>query len=151
MNMNRNPAKIFLRQYLALTGRIDALTDAINSAMDRAFNISVTLKQVQVKSSPAEHDTMARDVCNAVDATELLRTERDEASKKLFEILTAINSLKDERQKELLTMRYVNGFSFAKIQQKMGYEQTQTYVIHGRALVEINKWLVKNHATYSPL
>lgn len=136
-----NPAKVFLRRYIGLCGRVDALSVAINRAMERAFNTSVSLKEVKVLSSPAEHDPMARDVCNAVDACEILYRYREEAAAALREILAAVDSLKDERQKELLTLRYINGESFETIMEKIGYEKTQAYVIHGRALVEINKWL----------
>ena len=31
-----NPAKLFLLQYISLSGRVDALTRAINDAMERA-------------------------------------------------------------------------------------------------------------------
>ncbi|MBO6093406.1 MAG: hypothetical protein J6P40_07280 [Oscillospiraceae bacterium] len=136
-----NPAKVFLRRYIALSGRVDALSRAINQAMERAFNTGVSVKEIVVMNSPAEHDPMARDVCSAVDACEILYQEKAKAEAALREILAAVDSLKDERQKEILTMRYLCGDSFQKIMEKIGYEQTQTFVIHGRALIEINKWL----------
>ena len=136
-----NPAKVFLRRYRNLSGRIDALQAAINQAMARATNISVSLKEIKVLSSPTEHDPMATDVCMAVDACEILYKYKSEAENALRDILAAVDSLKDERQKEILTMRYIQGISFEDIMEKVGYERTQTYVIHGRGLVEINKWL----------
>jgi DNA-directed RNA polymerase specialized sigma subunit len=139
-----NPAKAFLRRYIALSGRVDALTLAISQAMERAFNIGVSLKEVKVLSSPAEHDPMAKDVCNAVDACETLYQYKAEAEAALREILSAIDSLTDERQKELLTLRYITGMGFKDIKEKIHYEETQMYVLHGRALVEINKWLDRN-------
>ena len=139
-----NPAKAFLRRYIGLCGRVDALTLAINQAMERAFNTGVTIKEIKVLSSPAEHDPMARDVCNAVDASEILYQKKAEAEKALREILAAIDSLKDERQKELLTRRYVSGEKFEIIMQEMHYEKTQVFVTHGRALLEINKWMERN-------
>lgn len=142
-NHKENPAKVFLRRYRALCGRVDALQRAINEAMERAFSTSVTLKEIVVMSSPAEHDPMAKAVCNAVDASEILYRYKADAEAALREILAAIDSLKDEQQKQVLTMRYVNGDSFPDIMDKIGYEKTQAYVIHGRALVEINKWLAK--------
>ena len=141
MKHQENPAKAFLRRYGALCGRVDALQRAINEAMERAYNTGVTIKEVKVLSSPAEHDPMARDVCNAVDACELLYEEKANAAAALKEILSAINSLMDERQKELLTRRYVSGEGFPEICEGMHYEKTQIYVIHGRALWNINKWL----------
>lgn len=136
-----NPAKAFLRQYLSLCGRIDALQRAIDSAMDRAFNTGVTLKEVKVLSSPAEHDPMARDVCSAVDACGILYEKKAEAERALRFVLDAIDSVKDERQKEILTMRYITGDSFQAICEKTHYEKTQIFVIHGRALLAVNKWL----------
>ena len=141
MKHQENPAKAFLRRYGALCGRVDALQRAIDEAMERAYNTGVTIKEVKVLSSPAEHDPMARDVCNAVDACEILYTEKARAAEALKEIMSAINSLMDERQKELLTRRYVSGEGFPEICEGMHYEKTQIYVIHGRALWNINKWL----------
>lgn len=136
-----NPAKVFLRRYRSICGRVDALQRAIDEAMERAFNTGVTLKEIKVLSSPAEHDPMARDVCNAVDACAVLYQKKAEAEQALREILAAIDTLADERQKEVLTRRYITGQAFPDICTGMAYERTQVFVIHGRALVEINKWL----------
>ena len=136
-----NPAKAFLRRYLGLSGRVDALERAINAAMERAFNTGVTLKEVKVLSSPAELDPMARDVCNAVDACEILYQYKAKAETALREILAAVESLPDERQKELLTRRYINGEGFPDVAAGMHYSETKMYVIHGRALIEINRWI----------
>lgn len=141
MSRQENPAKVFLRRYKALCGRVDALQRAIDEALARATNTGITLKEIKVLSSPAEHDPMARDVCSAVDACEILYRYKAEAETALRDILAAIDSLKDERQKEVLTRRYINGDGFPEIMAQIGYERTQAYVIHGRALIEINKWL----------
>ena len=138
-----NPAKVFLRRYKALSGRVDALQRAIDEALARATNTGITLKEIKVLSSPAEHDPMARDVCSAVDACKILYQYKAEAETALREILAAIDSLKDERQKEVLTRKYINGDVFPDICEAMHYEKTQVFVIHGRALIEINKWLEK--------
>lgn len=141
MIRKENPAKAFLRRYIAISGRVDALTVAIEQALERACNTGVSLKEVKVLSSPAEHDPMARDVCDAVDACAALYHYREMAEASLREILSAIDSLPDERQKEILTMRYVAGMSFNEIKDRIHYEETQMYVIHGRALMGINAWL----------
>ena len=139
-----NPAKVFLRRYIALSGRVDALSLAISQAMERALNTGISLKEVKVLSSPAEHDPMARDVVNAIDSCEVLYKYKAEAETALREILSAIDSLTDERQKEILTMRYIAGLPFREIQEKIHYEATQMYVIHGRALIGINRWLIEH-------
>lgn len=136
-----NPAKVFLRRYRSISGRVDALQKAIDEAMARAMNTSITLKEIKVLSSPAESDPMARDVCTAVDACGILYQKKAEAEAALREILSAIDSLRDERQKEVLTRRYITGQGFREIREAMHYEETQIFVIHGRGLFEINKWL----------
>jgi DNA-directed RNA polymerase specialized sigma24 family protein len=146
LKRQENPAKVFLRRYIALSGRVDALQRAIDQAMQRATNTGITLKEIKVLSSPAEHDPMARDICNAVDACEILYQRKAEAENALREILAAIDSLKDERQKELLTRRYITGQGFQLICEEMHYEKTQIFVMHGRALVEINKWMERKAA-----
>ena len=136
-----NPAKVFLRQYTGAVARVNALQRAIDQAMDRAFNISVTLKDVRVMSSPAEYDPMAADVCTAADAAEILYQEKAKADGLLREILAAIDSVNDERQKAVLTMRYVNGDPFLKISESLFLSEPAVYIAHGRALVAVNKWL----------
>jgi DNA-directed RNA polymerase specialized sigma24 family protein len=143
MSRQENPAKVFLRRYKALCGRVDALQRAIDEALARATNTGITLKEIKVLSSPAEHDPMARDVCSAVDACEILYKYKAEAETALREILAAIDSLKDERQKEVLTRRYINGDAFNKICVDMNYSDTQVFVQHGRALLEVNRWLIR--------
>ena len=139
-----NPAKVFLRRYRSLCGRVDALQKAIDEAKQRAVNTSITLKEIKVLSSPAEQDPMARDVCTAVDACELLYIEKAKAVETLREILAAIDSLTDERQKEVLTRRYISNDKFTNIADAMNYSEQAVFVIHGRALTEVCKWMA-NH------
>lgn len=136
-----NPAKVFLRQYRGAVARVNALQRAIDQAMERAFNISVTLKEVRVVSSPAESDPMAANVCTAADASEILYQEKGKVDALLRDILAAIDSVTDERQKAVLTMRYVNGESFLNIAEAMFLSEPAVYIAHGRALVAVNKWL----------
>ena len=145
MKRKENPAKVFLRRYISLCRRVDALQKAIDQAMERAWNISITLKEIRVISSPAEHDPMAADVCTAVDATEILREEKAKAETALIEIVAAINSVPDERQKAILTLRYVNGCEFGEIADSMHLSEPAIFVAHGRALVAVNRWLEGKH------
>ena len=151
MKRQETPAKVFLRRYLSLCSRAEAIQNAIDAAMSRACATGVTLKEIRVLSSPAEHDQMAAAVCSAVDACEQLYQKKAEINAALQEILTAIESLPDERQKEILTLRYVSGKSFQEIMDKMHYREAQTYVIHGRALIWINNWLDRRRSDAMPI
>jgi DNA-directed RNA polymerase specialized sigma subunit len=60
---------------------------------------------------------------------------------KLAEYL--INSLTDIRQRDILTFRYMNGWSWQKIASLVNYERTQVWRIHGVALILLDNKLKK--------
>jgi DNA-directed RNA polymerase specialized sigma24 family protein len=84
---------------------------------------------------------MAANVCTAADASEILYQEKAKADALLRDILAAIDSVTDERQKAVLTMRYINGDPFLKISEALFLSEPAVYIAHGRALVAVNKWL----------
>ena len=137
---NNNPAKAYLRRYRAALKRAESLQRAIDEAHDRAINISVALKPDKVQTS-SNGDALEMSVIRAVEATERLEEELQRANQVLCEVLTAIGAVPDEMQKTVLTLRYVEGLDWLDVQEKIGYEKTQTLVIHGRALLEVNRWM----------
>lgn len=135
-----NPGKVFLMQYRALKRRIDALQRAIEDAIEGAMVTGISYGE-KVQSSPREHDPTASKVAKALDDAGMLYEYKTRASRSLREILDAIESLSDERQKEILTRRYINGETFPDIAKNMHYSEPTIYILHGRALMEINKYL----------
>jgi len=138
-----NPAKAFLRQYRARKIRMESLSREIERARERALSVTVRPKEVNVQGSHGAYDTMAEAVCKAADASETLYAEYQECNRVLAQIMAAISAVPDEMQKTVLTLRYVEGRSWEDIQDMIGYERTQTLVIHGRALWSVKKWLEK--------
>ena len=136
-----NPAKAFLRRYRALLLRCDALSEAIQEAHERATNRTVRPNPNKVQSSGGAYDRMAEDACKAADAEMLLEQEMEKVRTAMSEILAAIDAVPDEMQKTILTMRYINGYDWVKIQEKINYEERMPFVLHGRGLVAVNRWL----------
>ena len=54
------------------------------------------------------------------------------------EIEAAIGTVEDERLRLLLRYRYIDGMTWTHIERQMGYERTQIWRLHGRALESIN-------------
>lgn len=135
-----NPAKEYLKRYRAALCRADALRMAINEAIERATDVSAKLRQVVVSGSGTS-DRVAEDVARAIDMSAPLYEELKQARRVLDEVMEAIGAVRDEMQKTVLILRYVEGMGWPDIQDKIGYERTQTLVIHGRALWYVNKWL----------
>jgi len=138
-----NPAKRFLRGYKALILRRDSLLREIERLRESITGTTVALKE-DVVSGGGASDRMGSTVAQIVDAEEALKPVLAEITKSVGEIMSAIDSVQDEMQKTVLTLRYIEGLDWISIQERIGYEERQTFVIHGRALVEVNKWLQSN-------
>ena len=138
-----NPAKRFLRGYRALLIRRESLMREIERRRESATGTTVRLKPITVTGGNGAYDRMAEDVARIVDAEGALSEAVLGIGEKLFEILKAIESVPDEMGKTVLTLRYIEGLDWPDIQERISYERTQTLVIHGKALVHINRWMEK--------
>lgn len=136
-----NPAKVFLSRYGDLFRQRESLLRSIDIIRASATNTGMRLKDVRVKSSPEVYDQMAEDAAKIVDMTAKHDALVQEIDQALSEILIAIRAVEDQKQRTVLTLRYVEGLSWNDVQDQMGYEKAQTMVYHGRALAAVNEWL----------
>lgn len=141
MDKDKNPAKAFLSRYGDLFRQRESLLRSIDIIRANATNTGMNIQAIRVQSSPEVYDKMAEDAARIVDMTAKHDALVREIDKALSEIIQAIQAVEDQKQRTLLTLRYVEGLSWADIQDKMGYEKTQTMVHHGRALLAVNEWL----------
>ena len=136
-----NPAKTYLKRYLALAIQRDSLQRSIDAAYDRAYSCTARLKPIHVQGGGNIYDRMAEDVARISDETEQFKAAKERAEEALAEILEAIQAVPDEMQKTVLLLRYVEGLDWASIAQGLHYEQRQTFILHGRALWQVNRYL----------
>jgi DNA-directed RNA polymerase specialized sigma24 family protein len=147
MESNQNPAKEFLNRYRHLVQRRESLLREIDMIRARATSTSVRIKDVNVLSSSRIHDQMAEDAALLADSTAALDALVKEIDLALREILEAIAAVDDEKQKTVLTLRYIEGLSWQHVQERMAYEHTQVMVIHGRALLKVKEWIKERTKT----
>lgn len=138
-----NPAKTFLRGYRALILRRQALFREIERLRESLTGTTVQLKP-DVVSTSGMGDRMGDTVARIVDAEEALRPALAEIARQIADIMSAIESVPDEMQKTVLTLRYIEGRDWISISERIGYEERYTFTIHGRALVAVNQWLEAN-------
>ena len=136
-----NPTKTYLKRYRAALYRQQSLIRSLNALRDRQTNCTVKLKAVQVQSGGFVMDRMAEEVVRALELEDQIIEQERQAAKVLGEVLQAINAVPDEMQRTVLTLRYVEGLDWISIQERIGYERTQTLVLHGRALWAVNRWM----------
>lgn len=145
-----NPAKAFLRRYRAILSRQQSLIRALNAVRDRQTDCTVKLRAVQVQSGWAG-DRLAEEIVRQIDIEDQIIAQEQLAAAALAEIFEAIGSVQDDQQRAVLTLRYIEGLSWIEIQDRIGYERTQTLVIHGRGLWAVNQWLKERTKTESDL
>ena len=136
-----NPAKAFLCRYKYLCIQQESLQRSIQAAQDRALSCTVRLKPIHTQGGSGAYDRLAEDIAGKLDAEEQLSMDLDGISKALAEIRAAINSLQSEAQKTVLTLRYIECLDWQKVAQRMNYEISMTYILHGRALRNVDKWM----------
>ena len=138
-----NPAKYYLKGYKALMLRRESLLREVERMRESLTSTTVQLKQDVVTSSGAQ-DRIGILVPEIVDTEETIKPELAEINERIRRIFAAINSAPEEMEKTVLTLRYIEGLDWLDISERIGYEISNTYIIHGRALEEVNKWLVRN-------
>ena len=132
-----NPAKRYLLEYRTLIKRRDALLDELDRLQDANHRATSRLTAVRLGGTGG-HASFADGAIRAVDAETSVRVVIDRIDACLEDRLAAIEQLTDERQKLVLTYRYINGWGWEDICAELHYQRTQLWVIHGSALSEIN-------------
>ena len=103
-------------------------------------SITAPIKDDPVQTS-GQQDRMSATIAKIIDA----EAGYDETVQRIVveqqRILDAIASVPDATQQAVLTLRYVEGLDWLSVADRIGYEERQTFVIHGRALAEVKKWL----------
>lgn len=135
-----NPAKTYLRRYRALVVQQESLQRSIDAAYARATNITPRIKEINVQGSGAQ-DRMAEAVARIADETGRLKEAKKKVDAALGEILRAIEAVPDEMQKTVLMLRYVEGLEWHKVAVQINYTEAGVYVLHGRALWNVKKWM----------
>lgn len=139
---NDNPAKRFLRNYRALMLRRESMTREIERLRESVTGTTAQLKQ-DIVSTSGVGDRIGDTVARIVDAEVALGPVLTEIDQRIADIMKAIESVPDEMQKTVLTLRYIEGLDWLTVAERIGYEVSNTYIIHGRALQEVNRWLDK--------
>ena len=128
-----SPVKRYLMEYVALKQRRDALTDEIDRLRDATLRATSRITGFRPSGSP-DPGRKEDGVLRVVDAQARLATVISHIDEALCARLALLEQLPDERQKTLLTLRYINGVSWEQIGYAMHYERTQIFDIHHQAL-----------------
>lgn len=129
-----NSAKRYLMEYHALAQRRNALMEELEHFQEAATRATGRLSPVRPSGKPDNRGAREDAMLHVVDTEACLRQVIDHLAEALAARLALIEMLEDERQKTLLTLRYINGIGWEQIGYRMHYERTQVFAIHAGAL-----------------
>ena len=135
-----NPAKRYLLEYLPLRKRRDALLDELDRTQEASMRATSRLTATRL-SGTSGHGGFENNAIRYVDCEAVLQKHIDRIGRCLEERLDMIDRLPDEKERTLMTYRYINGCNWDTIMNVMHYQRTQLWEIHGGALEKINRWI----------
>lgn len=135
-------AKEYLNRYRSINYTIDAKLEQV--ARLRALATRVTPSYGGRKSNGSTSDRVGHILAGIERLEQEVNREIDRLISAAAEIRATISLLPDEHMRELLEMRYINGWSWRKIAAKMNYSEKHLIgYLHKRALEEIDLILAK--------
>ena len=126
-------AKGVLQEFRQLSKRITEKTERIACLMDSATRATPSLEAERV-SGTGEHSRLESAMVRKIDLEKQLDRGIIELNQKRFDIQNAIDAMRDEREKRLLELRYIDGRSWASVMTRMEIGETWSRVIHDSAL-----------------
>lgn len=131
-------AKEYLRQLSRKDARIKALLERQRRYRELAERRTAVYRDMpgggKKRVSPVEEYAV-----KIVDLEREIGRRIDEYADLTREIETAIDKVGDDRYRDILRFRYVNGWGWERIAREMHYDRRQITRLHGLALLEIEK------------
>lgn len=133
-----NPVKRYLAEYRTLVKRRDTLTEELDRLREASTRATSRITATHL-SDTGTRGGMEDNIIRLVDGEEALRSTIAHIEECLAARLVLIEQLVDERQKLVLTYRYIRGLDWEDIGHRMHYERSQIFRFHGQALAEIGR------------
>lgn len=128
-------AKEYLSRAYRLNEKINSNLRLIERLRDMATNITVNLSE---KVNGGKAGSQATTIEKIVDLQKKVNEETDSLIDVLCEIRQVIESLCDEDEKLLLTLRYVEFMKWEEICNIMNLSERRVMQIHGKALANVD-------------
>lgn len=129
-------AKEYLRQLLRRDARINALIERQQRYRELAGVRGMACRDMP--GGGTRHTSVMEEyVPKIVDLEREIDRRIDEYVDLVREVEAAIDQIEDERCRDVLRYRYLNGWSWEKIAEQMHYDERWVYRLHGHALRQI--------------
>ena len=138
-------AKEYLRQLgtfdRAVHRRMKQLADM---KADIAYTKGMTYDAVRVQTSPSGSSQTLNQIEEIADLEASLMKDIARLHRLRYKITQEIEQLTDERYRDILIMRYIDGLSLQEIADKIGYSYDYTQHMHGYALLAFERGVIRD-------
>lgn len=135
--MTYNEKKRFLESYTVSVRKIKGLQRELEEWTTIATNITQKLKPIMVQNglTNSKIEECAIKIANIEDQ---IVQEISKAEQNKQQIEAAVNTIKDSRRREIITLRYINGLSVAIISYELDKEYDNVYKMIRTAIKSMN-------------
>lgn len=127
-------AKSYLEQYRHLDNEIKIKQEQLSRLRELAESVSPFGSGI---SSGETSDKVGRTAAKLVDAENEIKEMINRLVALKNDIEKIIESVENAKLRQILTLRYINGRTFEKIAEEMGYSYMQIYRLHEKALEKV--------------
>lgn len=128
-----HPAKIYLKKYASMKLRYEDLQEELLLIRQMATRVTSRMDAERVSGTSAK-DSMANAAIKAVEAEKKLSRTVQALWVRLSQRVDVIEQMEDDWEKTVLIERYIKGCEWDEILQRIPYERSRMYEIHGEAL-----------------
>jgi len=134
-------AKEYLRRYRETNQRIDSKLDEIAHLRELATKLSPT---AEISRNGDISDKVGKTAAKIVDLQQEINAEIDDIRRIRAEIEETIATVDDADCRLLLSLRYINGYSWRRIAAKMAYSEDNVKgYLHQKALRKVENIIAK--------
>lgn len=126
----------YLKRYRVLSLEIDQITDELQRWQDLATRISPSYSDMPHGGGKDKVQSAAVEVA---ELTDKLNEKIHEAVMMQNKIKSLLETIKDDKLRQLMTLHYINGKNWKEVSAIMKYEYHYTGRLHGQALSLIKK------------
>ena len=132
--MTNEEKKAILKQYIGLEKRIARLLDEKKKWKEKAEAISPVYSDMPKAGGC---DKIQNAVCQIVDLEQDINREIDAQIDLCRRIEAAVKQIDDEKLRDVMMYRYIDGLKLEEIAIEMSYSYMQIYRLHKKAISEI--------------
>ena len=134
--MTNKEKKQYLNRYVQSKNRYNAISEEMLRIRSEACRVSPVLSEMP--NGGNQTGTKIERAIEQLDAcANDLEKEALEMRQLMQEVKAAINTIPDETLKQLLELRYINGYTWEQIAVKINYTWRHVLRLHGEALKHV--------------